>query len=79
RRTHADAHLTPARPGDTRTYPVGDAAILAVGAEPLTDVVAEVEATGIAYTRIGDCNQPGDFLSALRDASLATFAALNHA
>ncbi len=51
-----------------------DCVIAAVGATPNRDALAEVEATGIPFTLIGDCNQPGDFLSVLRDASMTALA-----
>lgn len=71
--------ITIEQKGETLTYPVGDAIILAVGANPQIDVVAEVEKAGIAFAKIGDCNETGDFMSAIRDASLTTYAALKHA
>jgi hypothetical protein len=52
----------------------GDAIVVAVGPEPNRDVVPEVEAAGVPYVLIGDCNRPGDFLTAIRDASLAALA-----
>ena len=36
-----------------------------------------IEAAGIPYVLVGDCNQPGDFLTAIRDASMAALA-VNH-
>lgn len=51
-----------------------DCIIAAVGARPNRDVLADVEAAGIPFTLIGDCNQPGDFLSVLRDASMTALA-----
>jgi hypothetical protein len=33
-----------------------------------------VEACGIPFTVVGDANQPGDFLSVLRDASMVGLA-----
>jgi hypothetical protein len=33
-----------------------------------------VEASGIPFTLVGDANQPGDFLSVLRDASMVGLA-----
>lgn len=52
----------------------GDAIVLAVGPEPNRDVVPEVEAAGVPYVLVGDCNRPGDFLTAIADASLAALA-----
>ncbi|MDB5812504.1 MAG: hypothetical protein JWN94_4626 [Betaproteobacteria bacterium] len=47
---------------------IGDCLVIATGPAPALDAVAAVEAAGIDYARVGDCNQPGDFLSCLRDA-----------
>jgi 2,4-dienoyl-CoA reductase-like NADH-dependent reductase (Old Yellow Enzyme family)/thioredoxin reductase len=46
----------------------GDCIIIATGPAPDRDVVPAVEAAGVQYALVGDCNQPGDFLSCLRDA-----------
>ncbi len=51
-----------------------DHLIAAIGAVPNRDVLPAVEASGIPFTLVGDCNQPGDFLSVLRDASMAAYA-----
>jgi pyruvate/2-oxoglutarate dehydrogenase complex dihydrolipoamide dehydrogenase (E3) component len=51
-----------------------DLVIAAVGAMPNRDILAEVEAAGFPHTLIGDANAPGDFLSVLRDASMAALA-----
>lgn len=58
-----------------RAVPAGDAVVLAVG--PVADraVVPAVEAAGVPYVLVGDCNQPGDFLTAIRDASMVAVAA----
>lgn len=47
---------------------IGDALIFATGPRPNIDVLEVVQASGIPFARIGDCNVPGDFLSAVRDA-----------
>ncbi len=41
---------------------------------PNRDVLPDVEAAGAPYTLVGDANLPGDFLSVLRDASMAGLA-----
>jgi len=46
---------------------IGDWLVFATGPRPALDVLQEAEASGIPYTRIGDCNAPGDFLAAIRD------------
>jgi pyruvate/2-oxoglutarate dehydrogenase complex dihydrolipoamide dehydrogenase (E3) component len=52
----------------------GDAIVLAVGPRPNRDVVSIVEETGLPSVLVGDCNQPGDFLNAIRDASMTVLA-----
>jgi 2,4-dienoyl-CoA reductase-like NADH-dependent reductase (Old Yellow Enzyme family)/thioredoxin reductase len=52
----------------------GVAVILALGAVPNRDVVPTVEEAGVPYVLVGDCLQPGDFLTAIRDASMAVLA-----
>lgn len=69
----ADGMLHFSADGQDHALPV-DCIIAAVGATPNRDGLAEVEATGIPFTLIGDCNQPGDFLSVLRDASMTALA-----
>ena len=51
-----------------------DVVIAAIGAVANRDVVPAVEAAGVPYTLIGDANQPGDFLSVLRDAAMTGLA-----
>jgi hypothetical protein len=48
--------------------------IAAIGALPNLDALPAVEACGIPFTVVGDANQPGDFLSVLRDASMVGLA-----
>jgi len=45
----------------------GDLIIAAIGPIPNRDIVPEVERAGVPYALAGDCNQIGDFLSAVRD------------
>jgi 2,4-dienoyl-CoA reductase-like NADH-dependent reductase (Old Yellow Enzyme family)/NADPH-dependent 2,4-dienoyl-CoA reductase/sulfur reductase-like enzyme len=52
----------------------GDAVIVAIGPEPNRDVVPVIDGSGVPYVLVGDCNQPGDFLTAIRDASMAALA-----
>ena len=47
---------------------IGDCLVVATGPAPELGAVAAVEQAGIPYALAGDCNQPGDFLSCLRDA-----------
>jgi 2,4-dienoyl-CoA reductase-like NADH-dependent reductase (Old Yellow Enzyme family)/thioredoxin reductase len=63
------------RQGDARIFVApGDAVIVAIGPEPNRDLVPLLDEIGIPYVLVGDCNQPGDFLTAIRDASMAAFA-----
>ena len=54
--------------------PVGDAVVLAVGPVPDLSVMPEVEAAGVPHVLVGDCNKPGDFMTAIRDASMVAVA-----
>ncbi|MEJ1978710.1 MAG: FAD-dependent oxidoreductase [Acetobacteraceae bacterium] len=55
--------------------PVGDVVVLAIGPEPERGAMPEVEATGLPFVLAGDCNRPGDFMTAIRDGSMAAIAA----
>ncbi|MFM9969756.1 MAG: FAD-dependent oxidoreductase [Burkholderiales bacterium] len=52
----------------------GDYLIFANGPKPNRDAVAMVEAAGVSYSLVGDCSQPGDFLSCIRDAWMVGLA-----
>lgn len=54
--------------GSTRTLSCGDWLVFANGPRPNRDAVAIVEQAGVSYTLVGDCSQPGDFMSCIRDA-----------
>jgi len=45
----------------------GDLIISAIGPVPNRDILPEVERAGAAYVLAGDCNQIGDFMTAVRD------------
>ncbi len=60
--------------GEPQTVEGVQHVIAAVGAVPNRDVLPDVEAAGAPYTLVGDANLPGDFLSVLRDASMAGLA-----
>lgn len=60
------------------SLPIGDWLVFATGPRPALEVLAAVEASGIPYTRIGDCNAPGDFLAAIRDGWM-TALLMDHA
>jgi len=53
--------------------------IAAIGALPERGALVEVEASGLPFTLVGDANEPGDFLSVLRDAMMTGFALGLHA
>jgi 2,4-dienoyl-CoA reductase-like NADH-dependent reductase (Old Yellow Enzyme family)/NADPH-dependent 2,4-dienoyl-CoA reductase/sulfur reductase-like enzyme len=57
-------------------HPVGDVIVLAIGPRPVRDVAKLAEAAGVPWVMVGDCNNvPGDFLTAIRDASMVAWAA----
>ena len=57
-------------------HPAGDAIVLAIGPRPLRDVTQLADAAGVPWVMAGDCNNvPGDFLTAIRDASMIAWAA----
>ena len=56
------------------TIEIGQMLIFATGPRPNRDLDGIVETTGIPFARIGDCNVPGDFLTGLRDASMAALS-----
>jgi 2,4-dienoyl-CoA reductase-like NADH-dependent reductase (Old Yellow Enzyme family)/NADPH-dependent 2,4-dienoyl-CoA reductase/sulfur reductase-like enzyme len=64
-----------AKIGDTRApVDAGDLIISAIGPLPNRDIVPEVERSGAAYVLAGDCNQIGDFLTAVRDGWMLALA-----
>jgi 2,4-dienoyl-CoA reductase-like NADH-dependent reductase (Old Yellow Enzyme family)/thioredoxin reductase len=57
-------------------HPAGDVIVLAIGARPLREVSQLADAAGVPWVMAGDCNNvPGDFLTAIRDASMIAWAA----
>ena len=61
---------------DIVRHPAGDRIVLAIGSRPLRDVAQLAEAAGVSWVMAGDCNNvPGDFLTAIRDASMVAWAA----
>jgi hypothetical protein len=54
--------------GSTQRIDVGACLVIATGPAPERGAVAAIQAAGLDYALAGDCNQPGDFLSCLRDA-----------
>jgi pyruvate/2-oxoglutarate dehydrogenase complex dihydrolipoamide dehydrogenase (E3) component len=62
------------RDGQKSELNIGDALVLAIGPSPETSAAAMLQELDVPYVLVGDCNQPGDFLTALRDASLSAIA-----
>jgi pyruvate/2-oxoglutarate dehydrogenase complex dihydrolipoamide dehydrogenase (E3) component len=61
---------------DIVRHRAGDRIVLAIGSRPLRDVVQLADAAGVPWVMAGDCNNvPGDFLTAIRDASMIAWAA----
>jgi 2,4-dienoyl-CoA reductase-like NADH-dependent reductase (Old Yellow Enzyme family)/thioredoxin reductase len=61
---------------DIVRHPAGDRIVLAIGARPLRDVAELADEAGVPWVMAGDCNNtPGDFLTAIRDASMIAWAA----
>lgn len=54
--------------------PIGDWLVFATGPKPDLNAMAAVETSGVPYTRVGDCNAPGDFLAAIRDSWMAALS-----
>jgi len=46
---------------------IGEALVFATGPRPNVNLVETIEALGVPYALVGDCNKPGDFLTAIRD------------
>lgn len=60
-------------------HTVGDYLIIAMGVRPNNEIWLELEASDIPVVSVGDCCQPGDFMTCLRDgwmvgASIANYA-----
>jgi 2,4-dienoyl-CoA reductase-like NADH-dependent reductase (Old Yellow Enzyme family)/NADPH-dependent 2,4-dienoyl-CoA reductase/sulfur reductase-like enzyme len=60
-----------------RALAIGDVLLIAIGPRPVRDSVPLLEAAGVPYELAGDCNRPGDFLTAIRDAWMVA-AAVEH-
>jgi 2,4-dienoyl-CoA reductase-like NADH-dependent reductase (Old Yellow Enzyme family)/thioredoxin reductase len=61
--------------GGARTpIETGDLIIAAIGPVPNRDIVPEVERSGAPYVLAGDCNQIGDFMTAVRDGWMLALA-----
>ena len=60
--------------GTHRTLDIGGALIVATGPEPVRDSVPVIEEAGVDYVLAGDCYKPGDFLTCIRDGSMAALS-----
>jgi NADPH-dependent 2,4-dienoyl-CoA reductase/sulfur reductase-like enzyme len=60
--------------GARTPIPAGDLIISAIGPVPNRDIVPEVERSGAPYALAGDCNQVGDFMTAIRDGWMLALA-----
>jgi hypothetical protein len=61
---------------DIVRHPAGDRIVLAIGSRPVRDVAQLADEAGVPWVMAGDCNNiPGDFLTAIRDASMIAWAA----
>jgi 2,4-dienoyl-CoA reductase-like NADH-dependent reductase (Old Yellow Enzyme family)/thioredoxin reductase len=61
---------------DIVRHPAGDRIVLAIGARPSREVSQLADEAGVPWVMAGDCNNvPGDFLTAIRDASMIAWAA----
>ena len=70
----AERELTLVCGGERRRHHPGDIIVVAVGPEPNRDAGPAVAEAGLPSVLVGDCNQPGDFLNAIRDASMTVLA-----
>jgi len=63
--THAEVEIAGA---PAATVAIGDWLVFATGPKSDDSAMAAVRASGVDYARVGDCNAPGDFMAAVRDA-----------
>ncbi|HUA52067.1 MAG TPA: FAD-dependent oxidoreductase [Candidatus Sulfotelmatobacter sp.] len=75
---YTDGRLALRQRGAAREIACGALVVLAIGPAPNRDALPAIEAAGVPYVLVGDCNQPGDFMTALADAQLVA-QALDHA
>jgi NADPH-dependent 2,4-dienoyl-CoA reductase/sulfur reductase-like enzyme len=61
---------------DIVRHSAGDRIVLAIGSRPLREVAQLADEADVPWVMAGDCNNvPGDFLTAIRDASMIAWAA----
>ena len=48
-------------------HAIGDYLIIATGVRPNNDMRSQLDESGIPFVAVGDCEQPGDFMTCLRD------------
>ncbi len=69
-RTRATALELRGADGAEKTHAIGDYLVIAVGAQANLNMVPVLEEAGVPYVAVGDCYNPGDFMSCLRDARM---------
>ena len=60
--------------GEVTKIAIGDVLIIAIGPAPDKEAAQVCEEAGVPYALIGDAQQPGDFLTCLRDAWLVALS-----
>jgi pyruvate/2-oxoglutarate dehydrogenase complex dihydrolipoamide dehydrogenase (E3) component len=60
--------------GKRTAIEAGELIVSAIGPLPNRDVLPEVERAGVPWALVGDCNQIGDFLTAIRDSWMLALA-----
>jgi len=60
--------------GERTPIEAGELIIAAIGPVPNRDIVPEVERSGTPYVLAGDCNEIGDFMTAVRDGWMLALA-----
>ncbi len=67
-------HLQLSAERKTEALEIGDTLLIAIGPRPVRDAAEVLDAAGIDYEFAGDCYRPGDFLTAIRDASMVALS-----
>lgn len=65
--------------GTEQFHPAGECLIIAVGVQANLEMIPVLEEAGVPYIAVGDCYQPGDFMSCLRDARMVGASVEQHA
>lgn len=72
---HIQVQIGQAQPAELE---IGEVLIFATGPRANQTVVEEVIALGVPFAQVGDCNAPGDFLTAIRDAWMVALSIDQH-